>query len=378
MELRLPAGATSRLVGETSSLEQYSANLGKLSAESAPPDVSSPLKPDAPATTCSAAPAIIHWRSVTYTTGDPLVAVVGPTGSGKSELAIQIARQFRGEVVNCDSLQIYRHFDIGTAKVSAPERQGVLHHMIDIADPDEPFTAGEYIRRVRLLLVEIVRRNKLPVVVGGTGFYLRALLNGLFPGPGREATLRARLSKRESRRPGALHRLLRRLDPDSAARIHPNDIQKLVRAVEVCLLTRRSLSEAFAAGREPLLGFRLLKIGLNPPRQALYERLDRRCRKMFESGLVDEVRRILTLGYSPEVKPLESHGYRQALQFLQGELTLEQALYYAQRNIRRYAKRQVTWFRQEPGIVWLSGFGDAPDVQAKASARVREHLLLSR
>jgi len=304
----------------------------------------------------------------------PLVAVVGPTGSGKSELALQIAERFGGEIVNCDSLQLYRYFDIGTAKLKPEERRGVPHHLLDVIDPDELFSAGEYARRARAVLEEISGRGRLPVVAGGTGFYFRALIHGLFPGPGRDEALRERLAEREARRPGSLHRLLKRFDPQAAGRIHPHDRQKLIRAVEICLLTRRSLSEAFAAGRDPLQGYRCLVLGLSPPRETLYARLDERCRRMFEAGLIDEVRRILLLGYSPRVKPLESHGYKQALQVLRGELAPQEALFYAQRNTRRYAKRQWTWFRQEPGIEWLAGFGDEPAIQREAIRRVERFL----
>ncbi len=304
----------------------------------------------------------------------PLVAVVGPTGSGKSELALALAAAFPAEIVNCDSLQLYRHFDIGTAKLLPSQRRGVPHHLLDILDPDESFTAGEYARRARPLLREITARGRLPLVVGGTGFYLRALLDGLFPGPARDQALRQKLAAREARRPGLLHRLLRRWDPEAARRIHPADRHKLIRALEVCLLTRRSLSSWFAAGRDALTGFRVLKLGLNPPRQQLYERLDARCRQMFAAGLVDEVRRILDMGYPPTIKPLEAHGYRQALQVLRGELDLSQAIYYAQRNTRRYAKRQWTWFRQEPNLIWIDGFGDDPQTQHLACRHVHEFL----
>ncbi len=300
-----------------------------------------------------------------------LVAVVGPTGSGKSDLALAIAEEFGGEVVNCDSLQIYRHFDIGAAKLPPEQRRGIPHHLLDVAAPDEIFSAGEYARRARPVLTEIAARGRLPVVAGGTGFYLRSLLDGLFPGPGRDDALRARLAERERRRPGSLHRLLRRFDPASAARIHPGDRQKLVRALEVCLLLRRPLSQAHAVGRDPLTGFRPLKIGLSPPREQLYSRLDLRCRRMFEEGLIAEVERILALGYPPSVKPLEAHGYRQALQLLRGELTYDEALYHTQRNTRRYAKRQWTWFRRESGIEWLTGFGDDPGVRAAALELIR-------
>ena len=304
----------------------------------------------------------------------PLVVVAGPTGSGKSELALRVAEEFGGEVVNCDSLQIYRYFDIGTAKLPESERRGIPHHLIDIVDPGEHFSAGEYVRRARRVISEIAVRKRLPVVAGGTGFYVRALLDGLFPGPARDDAVRARLEAREARRPGGLHRLLRRFDPEAARRIHARDTHKLVRAIEVCLLLRRPLTDAFAAGREPLTGFRVLKIALDPPRQALYERLDRRCARMFETGLVNEVRCILDLGFSPEVKPLESHGYKQALQHICGELNLPEAVVQAQRNTRRYAKRQWTWFRREPGIQWFGGFGGDPDVQAAVLEQIRKQM----
>ncbi len=304
----------------------------------------------------------------------PLVAVVGPTGSGKSELALALAAVFPAEIINCDSLQLYRHFDIGTAKLLPSQRRGIPHHLLDVLDPDESFTAGEYARRARPLLQAITARGRLPLVVGGTGFYLRALLDGLFPGPGGDEALRQRLAAREARRPGCLHRFLRRWDPEAARRIHPADRPKLIRALEVCLLTGRPLSSWFAAGRQALAGFRVLKLGLNPPRQQLYERLDARCGQMFAAGLLDEVCRILDMGYPQSIKPLEAHGYRQALQVLRGELDLSQAIYYAQRNTRRYAKRQWTWFRQEPDMIWIDGFGDDPQTQQRACRHVSELL----
>jgi tRNA dimethylallyltransferase len=304
----------------------------------------------------------------------PLIVVAGPTGSGKSELALRIAEDSGGEIVNCDSLQIYRYFEVGSAKLPRNERRGIPHHMLDLADPDEHFSAGEYGRRGRAVLGEIGARGRLPVVAGGTGFYLRALVEGLFAGPSRDEGVRARLAEREHRRPGFLHRLLRRLDPAAASRIHPRDAQKLMRAAEVCVLTHANLTSAFAAGRKGLEGYLPLKIGLNPPREALYERLNLRCQRMFEGKLIDEVRRILLLGFSPDVKPLESHGYRQALQYLRGGLSLQEALFHAQRDTRRYAKRQWTWFRQEPDMEWFNGFGDEPELQALVVARVQDHL----
>jgi tRNA dimethylallyltransferase len=288
---------------------------------------------------------------------NPLVAVVGPTGSGKSELALQIAEKFDGEVVNCDSLQVYRHFDIGAAKLPPADRRGIPHHLIDIVDPDELFTAGEFARLGRQVVADITTRGKLPIVAGGTGFYLRALIDGLFAGPTRDDTLRTRLAEREKRRAGSLHRLLTRFDAESAGKIHANDVPKVMRALEVCLLTRRPVSELFREGRDALKGYRVLKLGLLPDRERLYLGLDARCVAMFAGGLVEEVRHILSLGFSPVCKPFESMGYKQALQLIHGELSPRDAVFYAQRTTRQYAKRQITWFRREVGMVWLKGFG---------------------
>jgi tRNA dimethylallyltransferase len=303
-----------------------------------------------------------------------VIVLLGPTGSGKSELALCLAAEFAGEVVNCDSLQIYRYFDIGTAKLLPQERRGVPHHLIDILDPDQLFSAGEYARQARVVLAEISARGSVPLVAGGTGFYLRALLDGLFPGPARDQALRDRLAGRERRRPGSLHRLLGRFDPKAAQRIHPNDQPKLTRALEVCLLTRRPVSEMFRQGRDSFAGYRTLKIGLSPPRQQLYERLDRRTEHMFAAGLTEEVRGILARGFSSSAKPFESHGYRQAMQLLNGELNLKEAIFYAQRNTRHYAKRQMTWFRQEQAMEWFSGFGQEPHIQEAVLSRTRDFL----
>jgi len=303
--------------------------------------------------------------------------VTGPTGSGKSDLALYLAETFHGEVINCDSLQVFRHFDIGTAKLPLAERRGIPHHLIDIVDPDALFTAGEFARMARATILAISGRGHLPIVAGGTGFYLRALVDGLFPGPARDPELRQRLAMRECRRPGSLHRLLSRFDREAARKIHPNDVPKVTRALEVCLLTRRPVTELFRQGRDALRGYRILKLGLLPDRDQLYLRLDRRCALIFERGLVDEVKRILALGFSPHAKPFESHGYKQALQLLNGELNAREALFYAQRNTRNYAKRQITWFRREEGLVWLRGFGDDAAIRDAAAARVQEILTLA-
>jgi tRNA dimethylallyltransferase len=306
--------------------------------------------------------------------GLPLVALAGPTGSGKSDLAIELALEFGGEIVNCDSLQVYRHFDIGSAKLPIAERRGVPHHLIDILEPDQIFTAGDYARLAREAIAEITSRAKLPIVAGGTGFYLRALVDGLFDGPSRDQNLRERLAIREARRRGSIHRLLARFDPATAARIHPNDVPKVTRALEVYLLARRPASELFKEGRDELRGFHTLKMGLLPDRDALNARLDARCKRMFEDGLVDEVKRIMDSGYPPSVKPFESLGYKQALQQVQGELSPRDAVFYAQRTTRQYAKRQLTWFRREPGLRWLRGFGDDPGIRSEARQCIQDFL----
>lgn len=284
-----------------------------------------------------------------------LIVIAGPTGSGKSDLGILLAQQFNGEIVNCDSVQLYRYMDIGTAKTPVSERRGIPHHLIDILNPDEVFTAGDYQRLGRSVLKEIAGRGRVPVVVGGTGFYLKALISGLFQGPGRDESLRARLS---ARKPGSLHRLLTRFDPESARRIHANDTQKLIRALEVCLLSRAPVSTLHAQSEVPLRGFRILRMGLDPPRQELTGRIHERCERMFQAGLVDEVKRILAMGFPAESKALESIGYRESLLHIRGELTVQQAITATQIATRQYAKRQRTWFRREPSFNWLRQFGN--------------------
>ncbi len=303
---------------------------------------------------------------------EPLaVLLLGPTGSGKTALSLALGERFGGEIVSCDSVAVYRGMDLGTAKPSAEERARLPHHLIDVAEPDQSFTAGEYSRQARAALGEIARRGGLPIVTGGTGLYLRALTEGLFAGPERQQELRARLeSSRAKHREDWLHRLLQRLDPASAARIHSNDTAKLIRAIEVCLAARKPLSQVLA--RDPLTGFRLLRIGLNPPRTALYERLNRRAAAMFAAGLVEETRGLLAR-YGP-VKALDSLGYRQALRVLRESWGVEEAVAAAQQGHRNYAKRQLTWFRREPDVVWIEGFGDEPEALRTAAELVQKNL----
>jgi tRNA dimethylallyltransferase len=311
---------------------------------------------------------------------EPLVVVVlGPTASGKTALALAIARRFRGEIVNCDSVAMYREFDIGTAKPSAAERAEIPHHLLDCVDPLADVSAGEYARQARQALHEIVlhesgQRRHLPIVSGGTGLYLRALLEGLFPGPQRSEELRDKLRARAQKNGTEhLHRILRRLDSSAANRIHANDVPKMIRAIEVCLASRRTMTELWQEGREPLRGFRILRLGFNPEREALYARINQRAAKMFDQGLIAETEMLLEK-YGAQARPLASLGYKQAVQFLRGELDRESALAAAQQAHRNYAKRQITWFRREPDVHWLAGFGDDAGIQAEGIATVEQQI----
>lgn len=303
-----------------------------------------------------------------------MVLVLGPTGSGKSALAIHLALEFNGEIVNCDSQQVYRWLNIGTAKVPEADRCGVPHHLMDVADPDQAFSAGEYARRARNILDEIRSRDRLPIVCGGTGFYVRGLLEGLMESPVRDEPLRAELNQREQRRPGFVHRLLRRLDHASAKRIHPNDVQKAVRAVEVSRGAGTPMSSLFGQSEQPLRGFHWLKLGLDPSREALYARINSRCERMFQAGLIEETKALRERGYGRDTQALESIGYRQSMDVLEGRATIDEALADTQMQSRRYAKRQLTWFRRDPDMHWLGGFGDESQIQRDAFRLVREHL----
>ena len=303
-----------------------------------------------------------------------LVVILGPTASGKTALSLALAEKFAGEIVSCDSVAMYREFDIGTAKPSAAERARAPHHLFDSVDPTEAMTAGEYSRQARGVLAEIRGRGHLPIVVGGTGLYLRALLDGLFAGPQRSEELRERLRERAANR-GAeyLHAILRRIDRAAAEKIHANDVPKVIRAIEVCLASREKMSELWQRGRDPLKGFRILRIGLDPDRAALYERINLRAEQMFERGLIEETQGLLQK-YGAGAGPLGSLGYKQVVQLLREELTREQALLAAQQAHRNYAKRQMTWFRRELEVEWLRGFGDESSIQREVLAKVEAFL----
>jgi tRNA dimethylallyltransferase len=294
-----------------------------------------------------------------------LVAIVGPTASGKSALGVWLAEQLDGEVVACDSTQLYRGFDIGTAKPRAAERRDVPHHLIDVLDPHEPATAGGYRQMVLAILEDLKHRKRVPILTVGTGLYLRALLEGLAEIPQRSEELRARLRASAEEHPrGHLYRILERLDPLAARKIAPGDEQKLIRAIEVCLLARKPISEMHRLGRKPLEGWRSVRIGLMPQREKLYERIHSRTASMLEQGWMQEVQDLLKSGLDENAKPFDFIGYRELRAVLRSELSLKQAREAIQQATRRYAKRQLTWFRKEPAVLWFPGFGDDPALQA--------------
>ncbi len=304
-----------------------------------------------------------------------LVVLHGATASGKTALAMHLAEHFTGQIVSCDSVAVYRELEIGTAKPSLAERAKIRHHMIDVVSPDQPYTAGDYARDARSSLRAITESRGLPVIAGGTGLYLRALLDGLFPGPRRFESLRVRLRElQQERGTGYLARILRRVDPVSATRIHANDAPKLIRAIEVTLAMRQPMSAAWEAGRDPLRGFRILRLGLDPPRSELYARIDRRAGAMFSRGLVEETEQLLAR-YGADCRPLTSLGYKQAVMLLRGDLSLADAIAATQQGHRNYAKRQMTWFRGEKNVHWLNGFGDEEGIMGEAIRRVEEQML---
>jgi tRNA dimethylallyltransferase len=296
-----------------------------------------------------------------------IVAVVGPTASGKSALSVWLAERFGGEVIACDSTQLYRGFDIGTAKPTEAERRGVPHHLLDVLGPAEEATAGGYRQMALPVLADLRRRKRLPVFTVGTGLYLRALLDGLADLPQRSEELRERLrASAAAHSPAYLHRVLQRLDRAAAQKIAANDEQKLIRAIEICILARKPLTEVHLTGRMPLQGWRALKIGLEPLREALYHRIHARTEEMLSRGWMDELRRLLAAGLPENLKPFDFIGYRELGAVVRGELTLEAACSAIQQATRRYGKRQLTWFRKETGVQWFRGFGDDPKVQTAA------------
>jgi tRNA dimethylallyltransferase len=305
----------------------------------------------------------------------PLLVLCGPTASGKTALALTLAEQFSGEIISCDSVAVYRGMEIGTAKPTFAERARVPHHLIDILTPDQPCTAGDYSRLAREAIAGITQRGRTPIVAGGTGLYLRALLDGLFSAPQRNEPLRDKLrALARHRTPAHLHRILARLDAAAAGLIHANDTPKVIRAIEVTLTARQPITEQWQQQtRDPLTGYRILRLGLNPPRPALYDKINRRAREMFDSGLVEETTQLVET-YGFECRPLTSLGYAQAVQVLRGEITHDQAIAACAQGHRNYAKRQLTWFRKDPLIHWLPSFGSDADAIEQATALVARHI----
>lgn len=303
-----------------------------------------------------------------------LVVILGPTASGKSELGIQLAERMNGEILVCDSTQVYRHFDIGTAKVPLAQRRGIPHHLIDLAEPHEVFTAGDYRRRALEVLEDLRKHEKVPILTAGTGLYLRALLEGLADAPTRSDELRERLRAKTARRgPPYLHRLLTRLDRETAARIAARDTQKIIRAIEIRMLAGKGVGDVHRQGRSGLQGYDIRKIGLLPVRPALYSRIDARVLSMIDAGWIDELRELIA-GVPADAKPFQFIGYAQLRAFLEGSLGQDAAIREIQTATRQFAKRQITWFRKEAQVEWLKGFGDEPAIQAAALEFARESM----
>ena len=295
---------------------------------------------------------------------NPVIAIVGPTASGKSTLGIEVALQLEGEIINCDSVQVYKEIQIATAKVPLDERKGVAHHLIDFVSPDINYTAGEWAREAAQKIDEIESRGRVPLLVGGTGFYLRALRQPLFLSPPTDDSLRRRLTRiREKHGPEHLHRLLNRIDPNSAQQLYPRDWPRVQRAIEVYFQTGKSIVDQQPDRPEPHESSRRLRIlALNPPRAELYERINQRTEAHFRAGLVDEVRDLLARGFSPASNALGAHGYRRVVEYLQGQRDLDSAIEQTKLDVRHYAKRQLTWFRHEAGVEWFDGFGEENDI----------------
>lgn len=304
----------------------------------------------------------------------PLIVLAGPTASGKTGLSVQLAQQLGAEIVSCDSVAVYKLMEIGSAKPSAEQRARVQHYCLDLYWPNEFCTAGDYARHARAAIAEIRSRGRLPIVTGGTGLYLRALLQGLAPAPPRDEALRERLRARAARRgPASLHRLLSRFDPETARRIHRNDTPKLIRSLEVTLTAGQPQSEQWRAGRDPLTGYNLLCVGLAPDRKLLHGRINERAAAMFAHGLIQETW-MLRERFGEHCRALGALGYAQASAVLRGEISEADAIVASQAGHRQYAKRQMTWFRREPEMVWLCGFGDEPSIEHEALRLMTAHV----
>lgn len=301
---------------------------------------------------------------------NPIIAIVGPTNSGKSTLGIELALRTNGEIINCDSVQVYRDIQIATAKVPVEERRGVPHHLIDFVAPECNYTAGQWARDAINEIGAIENRGRVPFLVGGTGLYLRALRRPFFPSPPTDESLRRRITAiRERRGFERLYRLLKRLDPETASQLHARDWPRVQRALEVRLQTGRPMSEQKDLRPEPSeSALRIRILALNPPRNELYQRINARTEEHFAAGLVEEVRGLLARGIPAQSNALGAHGYRRVVEYLNGQRDLSSAIEQTKLDVRHYAKRQLTWFRHEPGVQWFDGFGDDEAVQARVLA----------
>jgi tRNA dimethylallyltransferase len=300
--------------------------------------------------------------------GARLIVILGPTASGKSALGINLAERLGGEILVCDSTQVYRHFDIGTGKIPFSEQRGIPHHLVDLVEPHEIFTAGEYRRRALDVLGEVRLRGKLPIITAGTGLYLRALLEGLADAPERSEELRERLRKKaELHGPEHLHRVLARMDKEAASKIAPRDTQKIIRAIEIRNLAGKPVGEIHRSGRPGLKGYGIRKIGLQPLRDTLYAKINARVEAMITNGWMEEVQGLVARGVPAGAKPFQFIGYSDLRACLESSRSAkEDAIKRIQQSTRQFSKRQITWFRKEPDVNWLSGFGDDPDVVAAA------------
>ncbi|HUP38668.1 MAG TPA: tRNA (adenosine(37)-N6)-dimethylallyltransferase MiaA [Vicinamibacterales bacterium] len=302
----------------------------------------------------------------------PVLAILGPTATGKSALGIELALRHSGEIISCDSTAVYRGFDIGTDKVPLAERRGIPHHLIDVVEPTEEYTAARYVSDALAAIEQIYARGRWPILVGGTGFYYRALVRGLFPGPGADANMRRRLEATAERRGVEfLHRMLKRVDPESAVRIQSRDLKRIVRALEVFFLTGTPMTAHFAATVSPLAGYETRAVALSPPMSLIAERVAKRVDAQFEHGLLDEIRELLARGIPETARPFGGLVYRQALEHLRGVRNEAETRELITRENRHYARRQLIWFRKEPNLVWLRSSGESPDTLTAVEALLR-------